>query len=112
MVQEHWLLPNELSCLNDVHCDFISVGRSAVDISNNLNAIRSEAFSKCSWRRSGLMWSNLEDKKKMRVKSLMKRLAVFTQRSIQAGIIAAEYTTFAIAVSRSVKIVEIYQGDL
>ena len=36
IVREHWLLPNELSCLNDVHCDFISVGRAAVDISNKL----------------------------------------------------------------------------
>ena len=36
MTQEHWLLPNELNRLNTVHSDFISVGRSAVDLSGNL----------------------------------------------------------------------------
>jgi len=33
MLQEHWLLPNELGLLNNVHDKFQSYGLSAVDVS-------------------------------------------------------------------------------
>lgn len=36
-IQEHWLLPFELSILNNIHPDFIAVGTSAVDISIKLS---------------------------------------------------------------------------
>jgi len=36
LLQETWLLPNELDLLNNVHCDFYSVGSSAVDISSDV----------------------------------------------------------------------------
>jgi hypothetical protein len=35
-LQEHWLLPFELGLLNDVHPDFLAVGKSAVDISHTV----------------------------------------------------------------------------
>ena len=35
-IQEHWLLPNELDLLNDIHYDFLAVGQSAVDISHGV----------------------------------------------------------------------------
>lgn len=35
-LQEHWLLPNELDYLNNVHPDFLSVGKSAVDIGRDI----------------------------------------------------------------------------
>jgi exonuclease III len=36
LLQEHWLLPNELHTLNNIHPDFHSYGMSAVDISRNI----------------------------------------------------------------------------
>jgi hypothetical protein len=36
LLQEHWLLPNELHILNNVHPDLHSYGLSAVDISSNI----------------------------------------------------------------------------
>ena len=36
LIQEHWLLPNELGILNSIHPEFMSVAHSAVDISNDL----------------------------------------------------------------------------
>jgi len=35
-IQEHWLLPHELSLLSSIHIDFYSVGSSAVDISSDV----------------------------------------------------------------------------
>ena len=35
-LQEHWLLPDELHLLNNIHFDFFSYGLSAVDISRYL----------------------------------------------------------------------------
>ena len=35
-LQEHWLLPNELDLLNNIHPDFHSHGLSAVDISHDI----------------------------------------------------------------------------
>ena len=35
-LQEHWLLPNELSMLSDIHSDFYGFGYSAVDISSTI----------------------------------------------------------------------------
>ena len=34
-LQEHWLLPNELSFLSSIHPNFLSVGYSAVDITSD-----------------------------------------------------------------------------
>ena len=36
LIQEHWLLPNEISMLSNIDPNFISVGQSAVDTSNNI----------------------------------------------------------------------------
>ena len=36
LLQEHWLLPNELSCLNNIHPDFLAFGQSAVDLANGI----------------------------------------------------------------------------
>ena len=36
LLQEHWLIPNDLHLLNSVHPDFLSVGQSAVDLSHDL----------------------------------------------------------------------------
>src|SRR5207244_2043725 len=36
LLQEHWLLPNELNLLGAIHPQFLSIGLSAVDISNNI----------------------------------------------------------------------------
>jgi len=36
LLQEHWLLPHELGCLNNVHHDFLSKGYSAVDVSQDI----------------------------------------------------------------------------
>ena len=52
LLQEHWLLPNELNCLNNVHCDFISVGRPAIDISNKLLVGRSYGGTAILYRRN------------------------------------------------------------
>ena len=35
-IQEHWLLPYELNMLNNLHADFLAVGKSAVDVTNNV----------------------------------------------------------------------------
>ena len=36
LLQEHWLLPFELACLNNMHKDFLSTGNSAVDVSKSV----------------------------------------------------------------------------
>jgi len=36
LLQEHWLLPGEISYLNNIHKDFLSTGLSAVDVSKDL----------------------------------------------------------------------------
>ena len=36
LIQEHWLLPNELEFLNNIHPDFLAYGHSAVDISQGI----------------------------------------------------------------------------
>ena len=36
LLQEHWLLPNELDILNHIHPDFYGTGLSAVDISSDI----------------------------------------------------------------------------
>ena len=36
LLQEHWLLPDELQILSNIHVDFLAWGSSAVDISRNL----------------------------------------------------------------------------
>jgi len=36
LLQEHWLLPYDLSSLNDIHSEFLSVGLSAVDTSKDI----------------------------------------------------------------------------
>jgi len=35
-LQEHWLLPNELDILSQLHSDFYGFGYSAVDISSDI----------------------------------------------------------------------------
>jgi len=39
-LQEHWLLPNEISLLSDIHPDFVAIGYSAVDLSQGALAGR------------------------------------------------------------------------
>ena len=36
LLQEHWLLPHELSLLNSIHPEFLSTGLSAVDVSSGI----------------------------------------------------------------------------
>ena len=36
LLQEHWLLPHDISSLNDIHSEFLSVGLSAVDTSKDI----------------------------------------------------------------------------
>jgi len=36
MIQEHWLLPHELSTLSAVHAEFMAVAKSAVNIERNI----------------------------------------------------------------------------
>ena len=58
LLQEHWLLPNELNFLNSIHKDFLSIGLSAVDLTTDIlvgrpyggTAIlfRNNIFSRCS----------------------------------------------------------------
>ena len=36
LLQEHWLLPNDLGYLNNIHHDFIAYGSSAVDMESNV----------------------------------------------------------------------------
>ena len=36
VLQEHWLLPDELPLLSGVHADFLANGTSAVDVSNKI----------------------------------------------------------------------------
>ena len=36
LLQEHWLLPDELGLLNNIHQDFLSFGASAVDVSRDV----------------------------------------------------------------------------
>ena len=36
LLQEHWLLPFEMDTLSNFHGDFIAIGSSAVDISQNI----------------------------------------------------------------------------
>jgi hypothetical protein len=46
MLQEHWLLPNELSMLNMIHPNFLAHACSAIDITHNV-------FSRSAiWRHS------------------------------------------------------------
>ena len=35
-LQEHWLLPNELHILNNFHTDFLGIGYSAVELTNDI----------------------------------------------------------------------------
>jgi len=35
-LQEHWLLPDELDVLNNIHSDFYGVGYSAVELDNDI----------------------------------------------------------------------------
>jgi exonuclease III len=39
-LQEHWLLPNELNVLSNIHIEFLAAGTSAVDISKELSVGR------------------------------------------------------------------------
>ena len=41
LLQEHWLLPFEMDTLSNFHYDFIAIGISAVDISQNILVGRS-----------------------------------------------------------------------
>ena len=36
LLQETWLLPNEIDFLSSIHTDFYACGHSSVDISNNI----------------------------------------------------------------------------
>lgn len=36
VIQEHWLIPNDLHLLNTAHADFLSTGQSAVDLSSDI----------------------------------------------------------------------------
>jgi hypothetical protein len=36
MLQEHWLLPNELNFLNSIHSDFLATAYCAVDLSQGI----------------------------------------------------------------------------
>ena len=36
LLQEHWLLPNELQLLSGIHVDFFATGSSAVDIGSSI----------------------------------------------------------------------------
>ena len=36
LLEEHWLLPNEISFLSNLHPDFMAIGHSAVNLSNNI----------------------------------------------------------------------------
>jgi exonuclease III len=36
MLQEHWLLPNELCILSSLHCDIVATAQSAVDIGQDV----------------------------------------------------------------------------
>jgi hypothetical protein len=36
LLEETWLLPNEIDYLSSVHSDFYACGQSSVDISNNI----------------------------------------------------------------------------
>ena len=36
VLQEHWLLPNDLDFLNNIHPDFLAFGQSSVDISDRV----------------------------------------------------------------------------
>jgi len=40
VLQEHWLLPDELPLLSGVHADFLANGTSAVDVSNTILVVR------------------------------------------------------------------------
>jgi hypothetical protein len=35
-IQEHWLLPYVLNMLNNLHANIMAVGKSAVDVTNNV----------------------------------------------------------------------------
>ena len=35
-IQEHWLLPCELNLLNNIHPEFLAIGKSTVELSSNL----------------------------------------------------------------------------
>ena len=36
LLQEHWLIPNDLHMLNTAHADFLSFGQSAVDLTSDI----------------------------------------------------------------------------
>ena len=36
MIQEHWLMPHELSMLATIHPEFLSVAKSSVNITNDI----------------------------------------------------------------------------
>jgi len=35
-LQEHWLLPDKLDYISNIHCDFVAVSHSEVDISSSV----------------------------------------------------------------------------
>jgi len=51
-IQEHWLLPNELCILSNIHNDFYSVGSSAVNISSGMPVGRPYGGTAILYRKS------------------------------------------------------------
>jgi len=51
-IQEHWLLPNELCILSNIHNDLYSVGSSAVDISSGILVGRPYSGTAILYRKS------------------------------------------------------------
>jgi len=61
LMQEHWLLPFELACLNNIHKDFLSTGKSAVDVSKSVLVGRPYGGTGILYRRELAGWvSNVE----------------------------------------------------
>jgi len=44
LVQEHWLLPNDLDILNSIHCDFIQLSSSAMMDSVSRSVLRGRPY--------------------------------------------------------------------
>ena len=52
LLQEHWLLPNDLTYLSSIHTDFIACGSSAVDVDSGILVGRPYGATAILFRRS------------------------------------------------------------
>ena len=75
-LQEHWLLPNELNLLSNIHPEFMSTGISAVDVSRNILVGRPFGGTAILYRKDLLEHVNILSSTDPRITAIQLQLAI------------------------------------